>query len=96
MAGADAWYSVVAGIYPNTFLRLARAAAARDAAETARLHAQLEPIWRLSRAYSSFRLVHLAATRAGIANAVPQRPLLPLSGDAAADVERVLEELDLD
>jgi 4-hydroxy-tetrahydrodipicolinate synthase len=96
MAGADAWYSVVAGIYPKTFLRLARAAAAKDAAETKRLQEYLEPIWRLSRAYSSFRLVHLAATRAGIANAVPQRPLLPLSGEAAAEAERVLEELALD
>ncbi|MDT7952036.1 MAG: dihydrodipicolinate synthase family protein [Acetobacteraceae bacterium] len=96
MAGGDAWYSVVAGIYPRTLLRLARAAAARDAAETQRLHERLEPIWRLSRAYSSFRVVHLAAARAGIANAVPQRPLLPLSGAAAADVERVLDELDLD
>lgn len=96
LAGADAWYSVVAGIYPKTFLRLARAAQAKDAAETARLNERLEPIWRLSRAYSSFRLVHLAATRAGIANAIPQRPLLPLSGEAAAEVERVLEDLDLD
>ncbi len=96
LAGADAWYSVVAGIYPKTFLRLARAAAAKDAAEAMRLNERLEPIWRVSRAYSSFRVVHLAATRAGIANAVPQRPLLPLSGEAAADVARVLDELDLD
>lgn len=96
LAGADAWYSVVAGIYPKTFLRLARAAAAKDGAETQGLHDRLEPIWRVSRAYTSFRVVHLAAARAGIANAVPQRPLLPLSGEAAADVERVLEELDLD
>lgn len=95
LAGADAWYSVVAGIYPKIFLQLARAAMRKDAAETQRLHEQLEPIWRLSRAYSSFRIVHLAAARAGIANAVPQRPILPLSGQAAADVERVLEELDL-
>ncbi len=95
IAGADAWYSVVAGIYPKICLRLARAAAAKDVAEATRLNELLEPIWRLSRAYSSFRVVHLAATRVGIANAVPQRPLLPLSGAAAAEVERVLEGLDL-
>ncbi len=95
LAGGDAWYSVVAGIYPKIFLQLARAAMRQDAAETHRLHQQLEPIWHLSRTYSSFRVVHLAASRAGIANAVPQRPLLPLSGAVAAEVERVLEELNL-
>lgn len=95
LAGGDAWYSVVAGIYPKIFLRLARAAMSHDLTEVQRLQAQLEPIWHLSRTYSSFRVVHLAAARAGISNAVPPLPVLPLSGAAAADVERVLEELDL-
>ena len=95
LAGGDAWYSVIAGIYPKTLLRLARAASSRDTAEVQRLQEQLEPIWHLSRTYSSFRVVHIAAARAGIANAVPPLPVLPLSGAAAAEVERVLEELDL-
>lgn len=95
LAGGDAWYSVVAGIYPKVFLQLARAAMSGDVAETRRLHEHLEPIWHLSRTYSSFRVVHLAASRAGIANAVPPLPILPLSGAAANEVERVLEELDL-
>lgn len=95
LAGADAWYSVMGGIYPKAFLRLARAAAAKDVAETARLNERLEPLWRICRSYSSFRVAHLAATRAGIANAVPPRPILALSGAAAAEVEGVLEELDL-
>ena len=90
LAGADVWYSVVAGIYPRTFLRLARAAASKDVAETQRLHAQLEPLWQLSRTYTSFRLVHLAA---GIA---PPRPILPLTGTAEAEIRRVLDELALD
>jgi 4-hydroxy-tetrahydrodipicolinate synthase len=94
-AGGDAWYSVVAGIYPKIFVRLAHAAMRKDAAETQRIQEQLAPLWHVSRTYSSFRVVHLAATRIGIANALPQRPLLPLSGEAAAEVERVLEELDL-
>ena len=95
LAGADAFYSVMAGIYPRRFLALTQAAMARDAAETRRLHDQLAPLWRLCRDYSSFRLAHLAATMIGIPNAVPPRPILPLSGEAEADARRVLEELAL-
>lgn len=96
LAGADAWYSVMAGIYPQTFLRLARAAMAHDAAETKRQNERLAPLWRLCRDYSSFRLAHLAAGMAGIAHAVPPRPILPLSGEAERDARRVLERLALD
>jgi 4-hydroxy-tetrahydrodipicolinate synthase len=96
LAGADAWYSVLAGIYPATCLRLTRAAQARDAAEVARIDERLKPVWALFKEHSSFRVVHLAATLAGTPNARPPRPVLPLSGDAAREATRVLEELALD
>jgi len=96
LAGADAWYSVIAGIYPATALRLARAAQAGDAAETQRLDRMLEPLWRLFRTHSSYRVVHLAAALAGIPNAVPPRPVLPLSGAARQEVEQALGALALD
>ncbi len=95
LAGADAWYSVLAGIYPVTCLRLARAAQAGNADEVTRLYTMLQPMWDLFQAYTSFRVVHLAATLAGISNARPVRPVLSLSGSAASEATRVLEELAL-
>ncbi len=96
LAGADTWYSVLAGIYPATCLRLTRAAQAGDIAETSRLGARLQPVWELFKVHSSFRVVHLAATLAGVPSAQPVRPVLPLTGEAARAVTRVLEVMALD
>ena len=96
LAGADAWYSVLAGIYPLTCLRLTRAAQAGRASEVARLDDLLQPVWGLFKTYTSFRVVHLAASLAGIPHAHPVRPVLPLSGPAASHATRVLEDLALD
>ena len=96
LAGADAWYSVLGGTYPVTCLRLTRAAQAGDVVEVARIDALLQPVWSLFRAHTSSRVAHLAAALSGVSNAQPVRPVLPLSGDAAREVTRVLEGLSLD
>lgn len=78
LAGADAFYSVAAGTWPATMLRLVRAAQAGNAAETARIDAILAPMWALFREASSFRIVHRAANLMGFTTAQPPRPILPL------------------
>ena len=95
LAGGDAWYSVLAGLYPDIALRLTRAAQGGRAEEVDRLNRQIEPIWHLFRTYSSYRVMHLAASLAGFRGVHPTRPVLPLEGDAARDVARVLEGMDL-
>lgn len=95
-AGGDAWYSVLGGLYPATCLRLTRAAQAGDAAEVARIDARLQPLWGLLRAHSSYRVMHSGAALAGIPNSAPPRPVMPLAGKAAWEVEKVLSELALD
>ena len=90
LAGADAWYSVLGGTCPATCLRLLGAARAGNAAEVARLCALLDPVWRVFRAYGSYRVVHL------LAGTAPPRPVLPLDGDAAREVLEVFERLTLD
>ena len=95
LAGADAWYSVLGGIYPVICQRLMQAARRGDVEEVDRIDAQLQPIWRLFREHTSFRVVHLAAGMAGIANARPCRPVLPLTGAQARDVQDELARLDL-
>lgn len=95
LAGGDAWYSVVGGLFPEIALRLTRAAQAGRVEEVHRLDRTLEPLWRLFRTYSSYRVMHLAAATRGITGAQPTRPVLPLAGDAAREVEQVLERLAL-
>ena len=95
LAGADAWYSVLGGTYPVICKRLARAARSGNAEEVDRINAQLEPVWKLFKAHSSFRVVHLAAAMSAIRNAQPCRPVLPLSSDKEAEVRAVLEREDL-
>ncbi len=95
LAGADAWYSVLAGIYPVICQRLTHAARRDDAEEVRRIDEQLQPMWHLFREHTSFRVVHLAASMAGIANARPCRPVLPLTGATARAVQDELERLNL-
>ncbi len=91
LAGADAWYSVLAGIYPVICKQLTRAASSGDSAEVRRIGEVLQPVWELFRAHTSFRVVHLAATLAGVPNARPCRPVLPLSGKKESEVRSILE-----
>ena len=95
LAGADAWHSVLGGVFPVTTLALCRAAQSRDAAETRRLDARLEPVWQLFRALTGLRLAFAAANILGLTWAQPPRPILPLSEAARARVAGVIEELEL-
>jgi 4-hydroxy-tetrahydrodipicolinate synthase len=95
LAGADAWHSVLGGIFPATTLALCRAAQSGDAAETRRLNARLEPVWRLFRDLTGLRLAYAAANLLGLTRAQPPRPILPLSDAAQARVAAVIEQLEL-
>lgn len=92
IAGADAWYSVLAGTLPAPCVAIARAAADGDAAGARRLNAALEPIWSVFRRHGGFRAVHAIAAILGIPNAVPPRPVLPLPPAALREVELALAD----
>ncbi|KAA0968228.1 dihydrodipicolinate synthase family protein [Aureimonas fodinaquatilis] len=78
IAGADAWYSVLAGLWPKVCLKVMHAAKAGNTVEARRLNAELEPIWTLFRNHSSLRVMHVLANEMGLSNAAPPRPLLSL------------------
>lgn len=88
IAGADAWHSVLAGLFPAPVLEIRRAAQAGDAALARRLDARLAPLWSLFAELSSLRVVYAAANALGLIRAQPPRPILPLS---EAQQERVKE-----
>lgn len=95
IAGGDAWYSVVAGLFPKISMALVQAAKSGDVAEARRLNARLEPLWSLFKEFSSLRVMYASADILGICHAKPPRPILPLAGAARQRVADVLKVLDL-
>lgn len=81
IAGADAWYSVVGGLFPDVCMAIVRAARGGDAAQARRRNAELQPLWDTFKAYSSLRVMYAIAGLRGV-SAEPPRPLLPLSQKA--------------
>jgi 4-hydroxy-tetrahydrodipicolinate synthase len=88
LAGADAWYSVVAGMLPRLALSLTRAGQAKDAPAAARIDGQLQPLWETFKAYGSLRVMYVLQDEIGLGPASLPRPLLPLEG---AERGRVVE-----
>jgi 4-hydroxy-tetrahydrodipicolinate synthase len=48
LAGADTWYSVLGGLFPETCMAIVRAVQRKDAAEARQLNAGLHRIWASS------------------------------------------------
>lgn len=93
LAGADAWYSVVAGLLPAQALALTRAAQAGDRSQVERLDRAFQPLWTLFKAFGSFRAMYAIADALGLGKIDPPRPIKPLSdADKAkvADAVRLL------
>ena len=95
IAGADVWYSVAGGLFPERILAIVRAVARGDDAEARLLDAALSPLWDLFRDYSSLRVVYACLDLLGLGDAAPPRPILPLSDKARRRIAATLDELDL-
>lgn len=95
LAGAQTWYSVVAGILPEPALRLTQAALAGDAALTAKLNADFDALWALFRAHGGLRVAYGIAHMLGLTKALPPRPILPMPDSATPDLRAALAALDV-
>jgi 4-hydroxy-tetrahydrodipicolinate synthase len=93
LAGADAWYSVVAGLLPEATLKLACAAKSGHTDETARITAEFEPLWALFKEFGSFRVMYAIADilYPGI-GIEPPRPVLPTPLEARARIHAAVEQ----
>jgi 4-hydroxy-tetrahydrodipicolinate synthase len=96
LAGADAWYSVVAGLLPRPAARLTRAAQAGEGKEVDRLDTLFRPMWDLFREWGSLRVMYAAAEELGISDLPPPRPILPLPASSRRQLARALECLEID
>ncbi|MGE6739128.1 dihydrodipicolinate synthase family protein [Allorhizobium pseudoryzae] len=93
LSGADAFYSVVAGLLPTPSLALTRAAMAGDTEEAKRLDTAFEPLWVLFKTYGSFRVMYAIAAELGLFHAAPPRPVLPIPDEALPRMAAALEAL---
>jgi 4-hydroxy-tetrahydrodipicolinate synthase len=93
--GYDAWYSVLAGLFPQAAMAIV-GAATRSGPDAAALSSALEPIWSLFRQHGSLRVMAAAAEVLGLVSApcLP-RPLLGLDAGGRAEVESALRATDL-
>lgn len=93
LAGADAFYSVAAGLLPQQALAMARAAQAGDATRARQIDARFEPLWSLFKEFGSFRVMFAIAAQLDLFHAAPPRPVLPIPQTAMPRLEAALQGL---
>ncbi len=97
VAGCDAWYSVIGGLWPQTTLAITRAALAGQAEQALELSNRLAPLWAwFQQKGGSLRSVATAAELMGLVRS----PCLPLPLHALQGADRealaaMLKTLDL-
>ncbi|GGA84737.1 dihydrodipicolinate synthase family protein [Brucella endophytica] len=91
--GADAWYSVVAGLLPEPALKLTRAAQRGDVNEAQRMNEAFQPLWTLFQEFGSFRVMYAIANLLDLSEAQPPRPILPLAGEVLERVKAALKSV---
>ena len=94
LAGGDAWYSVLAGVFPDVCKKIVVAAQCGDDVEARRIAARLQPVWDVFREFSSLRVVYALAEMRGLCRTAPPRPILPLYEHARRKVELALRSME--
>ncbi|WP_040489264.1 dihydrodipicolinate synthase family protein [Fulvimarina pelagi] len=93
LAGADAFYSVIAGMIPELAVRLAKAARMGHEEEALRLDSACGPLWELFKAFGSLRVMYALLELLELGRAELPRPLLPLGMTERQRIEKALETL---
>ncbi len=95
LAGAEAWYSVLGGLFPEPCMRILSSVRAGDANAARQLDARLRPLWDLFGEFGSLRVIYAAAKLLGLCDTLPPRPILPVPDAALGRIGDVLERLEL-
>lgn len=90
LAGADCWYSVAGGVFPEQAAALAAAAVRGDREEADRCDAAFAGLWDLFRAHGSLRLMYAAANMLGLTESSPPKPLLGPDEGLMASLRKAL------
>lgn len=95
-AGCDTWYSVTAGLFPQTALAITRAAQTGNTALTLQLSQQLDELWAFFSQYGSLRVIATAAELLGFAESPSlPLPLKILQGNERERLKQLLNQLKL-
>lgn len=93
LVGADTWYSVTGGLFPEIAAQLTEAARTGNPEEARRIDARLGPFWDLFRDHGSLRVIYAAARLMGLTTCDAPRPILPLGPDEVRRVAVAIERL---
>ncbi|SHL62548.1 4-hydroxy-tetrahydrodipicolinate synthase [Roseovarius marisflavi] len=93
LAGADSWFSVVAGLFPVPALAMARAAQAGETDRVMQIDAQFAPLWALFKDFASLRVIYAAANLLALTDAQPPRPILPVPQEHTARLKAAIAPL---
>ncbi len=91
-AGADAWYSVLAGTLPDIAIELWNAR--NDVNQLKAINERLAPMWKLFDEYGSIRIIHEIADMVGLGNVKLPSPLLPLGTATRQNIEQALNSIE--
>lgn len=94
LAGADAFYSALAGILPEPMLKLTAAAQAGRSEEVVKPEEAFAPMWRLFRAHGGLRIIYTLADLLGLRVGDPPLPVRRVGSEIVVEVEAALRSLD--
>lgn len=90
LTGADCWYSVAGGLFPEQAAALVAAAVKGDREAADRCDAVFACLWDLFRAHGSVRLMYAAANMLGLTEASLPKPLLGLDERLISSLRKAL------
>lgn len=93
IAGANSWFSVLAGTLPGLGAHIMAAISESDIEGAKQCDAELTPLWDLFKRFGSLRVVYALCNHMGLTQAQPPRPILPLPEFARKQAITALEHL---
>lgn len=93
LAGADAWYSVVAGLLPEPALALTRAAQAGEVVKVRQLDRAFQPLWELFKVHGSIRIMYEIADQLSLRAGEPPLPLCRTEVNVTETIAAALADL---
>jgi 4-hydroxy-tetrahydrodipicolinate synthase len=93
LAGADTFYSGIAGILPTPMVALARFARAGSTCDAEALDARFKPLWSLCRAHGAMRISYAIGQLLNLEVRDPPLPIQPVARQVVEEIARALEHL---
>jgi 4-hydroxy-tetrahydrodipicolinate synthase len=90
LAGADCWFSVVAGLFPEPAVALTAAALAGDRQLADRLDEDFAGLWEMLRVFGGLRVMYAAANLIGCTEARPPLPILGMDDTLKVKLQSAL------